>query len=451
MFNSAGNSMFSLMEYIALPVLMLLSAPYLIRHLGVQQFGVWMLIGAIIGGMGTLSAGFGAATIKYVASYRGKGDLIGVEYVIRSTLTINLSLGAILGLAVWLSARSAALHFFKIEPSLQQATISAIRIGAVVVLIRSAEGVFVSTLRAFESYGPAVILNVLGRALTIVAAMVLASWGIGVVGIMQATLAIAFAEALFQMIAANRVAGGLSMTPITKNIGRELLSYGFLSWIQALAAMVFSYADRFLVGALLGTTAIAYYTVCIQATQQIHGIIAAGFNFLFPRLSFHSQGETTLRTKHLVRWAIVANIAAALVLCVPAAVFGRPLLRIWMGPHFAAETPLLLPILAISFGALALNVVPYYALLAMGHVRLVTILNLIGGVATIVLAAILIPSFGLTGAAIGRLLYGPITWISYFRLMKLMSASKHETGRSGTRNLVHDSCEATALALQSEE
>ena len=76
---------------------------------------------------------------------------------------------------------------------------------------------------------------------------------------------------------------------------------------------------------------------------------------------------------------------------------------------------------ALAFGALAMNVVPYYALFALGHVRLVTILNLVGGGATILVAAFLIPHIGLPGAAVGRLLYGPITWISYFKLKTIIS------------------------------
>jgi len=426
---SAGNALYGIAEYIALPAAMMLAAPYLIHRLGIQQFGVWMLVSAIVGSMGTLSTGFGAATVKYVSSCRGRKDPVGVERVVRSTLTINLLLGAILASAVWIGAPVAVNHIFKIEQYFRPATIIAVRIGALLLLIRSAEGVFVSTLRAFERYGPAVMLNVAGRTSTIIVAVVLASFGIGIVGLMVATLVIAAVEMLLQMAAASRVAGGISVIPILTNMTGEVFSYGCFSWLQAFAAVVFSYADRLVVGALLGTTAIAYYTICVQATQPIHGLAAAGLNFLFPYLSFRAETETSLHTRHLVRWMILANIAFALMLCVPLAVFGKTILRVWMGAAFANETRVLFPILALAFGALATNVVPYYALLALGHIRLITILNLVGGAATIVVAALLIPVIGLPGAAIGRLLYGPITWISYLKLRQVLAQNSRDTIR----------------------
>src|SRR5215471_3210338 len=72
-----GNALYSILEYIALPVTMVIATPYLIHRLGVEQFGLWMLVLAIVGSMGTLSTGFGAATIKYVAGFRGRDDRNG--------------------------------------------------------------------------------------------------------------------------------------------------------------------------------------------------------------------------------------------------------------------------------------------------------------------------------------------------------------------------------------
>src|ERR1700722_11768734 len=106
----AGNAFYGIAEYIALPAAMMLAAPYFVHHLGIQQFGVWMLVSAIVGSMGTLSTGFGAATVKYVSSSRGQKDPVGVERVVRTTLTINLLLGAILASAVWIGAPVAVNH-----------------------------------------------------------------------------------------------------------------------------------------------------------------------------------------------------------------------------------------------------------------------------------------------------------------------------------------------------
>jgi len=101
---SAGNAVYSAAEYVAQPLSMLLAAPFLVHKLGLQQYGIWMLVSAILGSMGILSTGFGDATVKYVSAYRGQNNPAGVERTIRATLTINAFLGGLFGLLVWAAA-----------------------------------------------------------------------------------------------------------------------------------------------------------------------------------------------------------------------------------------------------------------------------------------------------------------------------------------------------------
>jgi O-antigen/teichoic acid export membrane protein len=67
-----------------------------------------------------------------------------------------------------------------------------------------------------------------------------------------------------------------------------------------------------------------------------------------------------------------------------------------------------------------MNVTAHYALLAVGKVRVITYLNLIAGLVMLALMAIVIPSYGLQGAALARLIYGPITWLTYFQLYRIL-------------------------------
>jgi O-antigen/teichoic acid export membrane protein len=69
---------------------------------------------------------------------------------------------------------------------------------------------------------------------------------------------------------------------------------------------------------------------------------------------------------------------------------------------------------------LGMNVTTHYALLAVGQVRIVTYVNLVAGIVMLVLMAILIPNYGLQGAALARLVYGPITCLAYFQLYRIV-------------------------------
>jgi O-antigen/teichoic acid export membrane protein len=396
---------------------MLVAAPFLVHHMGLPQYGVWMLVSAILGSMGILSTGFGDATVKYVSLYRGHNNHAGVERTIRATLTINVALGCLFGVLVWLLAPIMVQRMLKIEPELQQLSKRALQISAVILFLRSAESVFVSTLRAFERYGPAVKLNVFLRSIVVISAVVLTALGRGVVEIMWATLLWSGLVVVLQGVAARSVAGAFNIFPtFERSAVREVASFGCFSWLQALAGVAFNHADRFVVGALMGTTPVAIYVLCVQITQPIHGMGAAAFNFLFPHLSArHGAGEVHA-PRRIFRLALLCSIVLSLTLAAPLIVLGKPILTSWMGQSFAKQAYVVLGILASAYAVLAINVVPHYTLLALGQVRFVSLLNVLAGVVSLCATVLLIPSLALPGAALARLLYGCVTALLFLKI-----------------------------------
>ncbi len=426
--STISNAAYSVADYVSQPLGMLLAAPLLIHRLGLSQYGIWMLVTAVVGSMGTLSGGFGDAAVKYVSAYRGRNDTAGVIRSIRGMLAINGTLGGLLAVAIAVASSFLANHVFRIEPALLSATTVALRLGAAVLFVRCVEAVFIAALRAFEQYGPTVKINVFSRAGTVVAAVVLAAAGFGVAAIMAATLAIAAISMCCQMIASQRVIGRFMPLPsLNRAALSELLAFGCFSWLQALAAVGFNYADRLLVATLLGTSALAYYMVCVQAASPIHGLIQAALNVLFPHVSARQEAGESDATRDVIRRAFIANAALAVLFCLPLALFSRQILTLWMGAAFARTASPVLAILAIGYGMLALNITGHYVLLALGEVRLVSALNIGGGIATLVTAVILAAPLGLYGIAVGRIIYGPITWLAYIRLARILR------GRSGIR------------------
>jgi O-antigen/teichoic acid export membrane protein len=61
----------------------------------------------------------------------------------------------------------------------------------------------------------------------------------------------------------------------------------------------------------------------------------------------------------------------------------------------------------------------------MGQVRVVTYFNLVAGIAMLILMLLLIPIYGLQGAAMARLIYGPITCLAYFHLYSVIYRAGH--------------------------
>ena len=415
------NGAYAVAEYVSQPLGLLLSAPYLLHHLGAAQFGVWVLASAAVNSGNLVSSGFGDAAVKYVAMYRGRNDAAGIASVVRGTISINLGLSGLFALAVWMLAPYAASHVAHIEAGLRVACIRSFRIGSLLLIVRAIDGVLVSTLRGLERYGPAVRIAMCSRFSSLAVAIVLVSCGYGVVEIMSATLSIAVLAAIAQGFAVRAVAGNLVLFP---SLHRETLaliaSFGGFSWLQAIAAVILGQVDRLVIGMTLGAPAVAVYALCAQAAQTIHGVVAAGFHALFPHLSSRIEAEPLANLRHTVWGAFKANVVFTALLGAPVMLLSRPLLSLWIGKDFGRQAWPILSILAGGFALFALNVTAHYTLLAAGRVRLVTALNLFAGAAMLLLMCLLTPRFGVIGTACSRLICGPVTCLLYYPLYRML-------------------------------
>jgi O-antigen/teichoic acid export membrane protein len=416
-----ANALYGVADYLVLPVGMLIAAPFLLRHLGVAQYGVWVLAGAAVSSGGIVSGSFGDAAIKYVGDCRGRGDWPGIVRIVRNMISINLVLSGGLAIALWCLAPYVTHHIVKVDRDLQAICVQSLRIGSGLLLVRSIESVFVSTLRAFETYGSTVRISVCSRVVILILAVALTRSGRNVIWIMAATLFVSICGTLAQAFALGTRIGRFSPMPLWQpRTLSGIAAFGTFSWLQAISGVVFSHADRFVVGFFMGAPAVAYYSLCVQAAQPVHGLVSAGLHFLFPHLSTRLPHASRAEIRRKLTMAFGINAALIAALALPLVVVGNRIISAWIGPAFARQPPLIFPTIVCSFAFLGINVTAHYALLAVGQVKIVTYLNLSAGIVMFLGMAILIPRYGLQGAASARLIYGPITCLAYLYLYRFI-------------------------------
>jgi O-antigen/teichoic acid export membrane protein len=423
-----ANAIYGVADYLALPIGMLLAAPFLLRHLGTAQYGVWILASAAVSSGGIISGSFGDAAIKYVGECRGRRDWSGVTRIVRNMISINLTLSGILAAALWCLAPYVTRHVVKVDLGLEATCLKSLRIGSGLLLVKSVESVFICTLRAFETYGTTVRIAICSRIAILAAAIALAGYGRNVVWIMFVTLLVSTSGMLAQIFALQKKIGFFSPLPSWhKRTASDIAAFGTFSWLQAISAVVFSHIDRFFVGFFMGAPAVAYYGLCVQAAQPIHGLISSGMHFLFPHLSARYSVAPITEIRRKVALAIKVNVLLVSILSLPVIIFGRHVLTAWIGAAFTYQPQLMFPIIVCSFALLGLNVTAHYALLAVGQVRILTYLNLFAGAVMLTLMALLIPRHGLQGAALARLVFGPITCLAYFQVYRVVWRAKTQT------------------------
>jgi O-antigen/teichoic acid export membrane protein len=410
---------YSVLDYVSQPAMMILAAPVLLRTLGVQQYGTWMLVNSIAATAAGLGGGFGDGATKYVSMYRGNADRHGAVRSLMAVLVVNCAFGALSALVLIVCAPWLIGHVFTIEASLRETGIVALRISAVLLVVRFAEAVFTSAVRGCERYRPMVLISVFARTMVIASAVVLAIKGYGLVPILWSTLILGIGSMVGQWYLAHTVlqASGLWRRVAISEGVREVFSFGAYTWLKSTLGVLIGYGDRLLVAGMLGTGPLAFYSLCNQLTQPIHALIGSAFNFIFPNFSALSASGRWLETRRNYR--IAAGVAAAMVItiCLIMIVGADLILRLWLGAAFATQYRNLLVAMIIGTGLLALTVVPHYAALAFGRSRALVLVNLAAGVMSMGCGYLLIQRFGLIGAGVAKIVVG-VVFLSLFNIVR---------------------------------
>lgn len=431
-----SNSMYGLLDYAAYPIGMLVVAPFILRNLGAAQYGIWMVAASVVNIGSILASGFGDANTQRVASQRRTGHGLDVARVVKAAMGIHLGLGLLGALTIWCLASQLAVRLAPNDLKLQTTCLVCIRMAAGLTVIRAIETVCVSTQKAYERYGAAVRISIVGRLVSLAAAAALAERNRGV-GTIMAVTAIVMAVALAVQIIGLRQLVGLPVGPsYERSVSKDLLQFGIFTWILAAAGALFGQADRLVGGASLGAAGVVSYALCAQLSQPVYGLTAAGLHFLFPYIASRradkdaSALSKTLLIAVAMNTGIVAIAAASLL-----AVSGRLLNLLAPEPLARAGTQLMPWVLAGS-ALLALSVTGGYAMVALGKVRTVAALNVAACVVLVLIAAGSLRDRGVMAIAEGRIAFALIALCVYIPLWREVVVSTQSVEQIAPSELV---------------
>ena len=410
------NASWSAAEFLFFPCLLLIATPFLVAVLGTHQYGLWMLVNALTGMGGVAALGMGPATIKFVSAHGGRRDLQAAAHVARQSLAITL-IGALVvagGLVLgspWLAGR-----FFSAMGD-AEIVVKALIAAALILFLQQTDAVYASVMKGMERFGVAARIEISAKFVTIAGNVAVAALTRDLFAVLAVTIVVAGLGIWIKAVFASRILGRAIYLPRWSGATfRELREFGLWSWLQGISGALFQSLDRLLVGSLLGANAVAAYSICLQLAQLVHAIPAAAMAVLFPLTSRKIQTSEWDAYRTLRKYGIVANLLLVFALGAVLISFASPVLALWINADFAQrETPLLVW-LVVAYVLLGLNVAPHYMLLGHGEARFVSLTNMAGGVAGSIAAFALIPAFGVNGAAMSRMFYGPAIMLNFIKL-----------------------------------
>ncbi len=422
------NVIWNLFGYGAPLLVALFVIPLLIKGLGTQRFGVLVLAWMVVGYFTLFDLGIGRATTKYTSEYLAKKAFTELNRLIWTSLSTLFAIG-ILGMAVIYSLAPYLVTRVLVIPStIQREAIDAFGLLAfslpIVVGTSAARGI----LEAQHRFG---IVN----AIAIPAGV--ANYLLPLAAIHFAndlSLVVLFLVAgrtvtwlLFLYFSLNSLAG-LRVPRVPRlSCATQLFRFGGWVTVSSIIGPLMTYADRFLVGAVLTMSAVAYYATPYDLVTKL-GIVAPGvMSVLFPVLITSitlRQGDFWALHDRAIKFILLA--LAPLVVC--ALVFAELFLGVWLGAEFALNSRGVFQILSAGVLFNSLAVVPFTAIHAAGRADLSAKAHLVELPLYLLTLWLLVRHFGIEGVAFAWLLRVVLDYLLMFSIARRLFGGELGTG-----------------------
>jgi O-antigen/teichoic acid export membrane protein len=404
-------------RYLAIAVEMavgLLVLPFNLSHLGKSAYGLWALTTSITMYFSVLDLGYSGAVVKFVAQYRAKQD----TRALNETLSTTFYLFAGFGVVTYLVAMVMAAYIDRVlhlTPEQIHTARLVLLITSVSVALGTACTVFGAVINGFQRYD---LNNIAGTASTIVIAIVnvLVLWaGYGLIELVFATTAIRVLTYWVYRANAYRVfpAMRLRLHLFHRERLRELTSFSvymaLIDWANKLNYSI----DAVVIGIMLGTGAVAVWSVgqrLAEATQRLTNQLN---DILFPNVVDHNASDRLDRLQRLFLIGTRFSLATVVPIAAVLLLMAGPLVRAWVGPEFEGSV-VVVQLLALIVVVRVGNATGSTLLKGAGRHRLVAGVNVATAIVNVSLSIALAKPLGLAGVAIGTLV--PVTATAIFIL-----------------------------------
>ncbi len=414
-------------------------APFLIRHLRPEGYGLWAIYASMLGYMGLIDLGLGPTTATHVAQFHTQGQHALLDAWVSNTLLLYLPL-MVLVLAAGVAIAPFVGGLFHVSSALLPAATWAFLAacaGLAAALPRGAlRGVFVGHQRTD-------LANVVDSAFALAAAIAIIVAAVMGTGLMGVTLAGTTISILHTLLAAGLVRRLFPHVTLVPRLSRpdiivRALRFSVPIVAVYITAQVVFRTDNIVIGLFKGADAVASYAVAYALVWFSLNLVFRISDSLLPVFSgMHAAGERdALRRTYLES----AQLSLALAMCLSLGliVFGKTAIAAWVGPQYFVGTNTLV-VLALLPTIHAVTHVGSILLIGLGRARSIALMSVPDAVINLGLSVLLVRSIGVVGVALGTIVGELATTFWYLPLLcnrELALSMREFLARAWTRPLL---------------
>jgi O-antigen/teichoic acid export membrane protein len=378
--------------------------PFMLRHLGTTDYGIWALAGSVIAYGSVLDFGLSGAVIKYVAEYHVQRRTEQLRSVVATALCVYSIMGLV---AVLFSFIMAPLF-----PVLFQIPVER-RASAVRLLLALGLGLGVSipctittsVLRGLQRYDLVGVLSFIANLLYAagVVALLLSGGGVLSIGVWGAVVTVVMQAPGIYLIRHVAPELRIGLRDVRRSMARSLASFSSWLFIEDVVSRLQMKTIEVVIGASMPVRFVTPFSIARRLSELCQILTDQFMKVLIPLASeFNALGHFD-RLQALYIAGTRLTLAIFLPVACAMAVLMKPLLTAWVGSAYAAYAPIAIILLVASL----INTSQWPAgavLQGMGRYQAMVMMSSVSAVSSVVLSIVLIRPLGLSGVAIATLI-----------------------------------------------
>ena len=315
----------------------LVYTPYMLRMMGQSEYGLYSLVASVISYLTILDLGFGNAIIRYTAKYRAEGKIKEQYEMFGMFLVLYVIIGLVaflIGLGLYFNVNTLFGDTMTFE-ELDKARIMMLFL-IFNIAVTFPMSIFGSVITAYERFVFPRIINIIRILLNTVIMICLLEIG-------YKAVAMVILQTVFNLLTLfinyfyckYKLQIKVYFRNFQWGILKEVSIYSFWIFLNVIMDRLYWSTGQFVLGAVVGTTAVAVFAVAIQLEHMyMHFSTAISSVFLPKVTAMVARNDNRKEISNLfIRTGRIQYIVIALILS-GFIVFGRDFINLWAGPEY---------------------------------------------------------------------------------------------------------------------
>lgn len=384
------------------------------RYYGVEVYGLFSLALATILLFCTIAnIGLNEGILRYVSFYRGKKKFSEIKYLARRVIVFLGISGIVVGSLLFLFSDFISLDIFN-KPGLA----IYLKFFSFSIPLIVLSGIFLSYLSAFENFAwRSFLSDILNPTAKVLILALLIFFGFGFISIIISYLFATLIVFIVSFFIFRKIIVKIPVnsTKINKktNLMRELLNYSWPLSLFYLTGTIFHQTDTFILGIYKTTEVVGVYNAALPISILIAFPATLFIQLFFPivtkEYSRNNKEVVKQLTQQIGKWTFILTLPLFILFLL----FPGILLNILFGPEYLSAVTALR---FLTIGALFISMFTYSKnlLATTGKSRLLLVDFLILSIFNVILNIILIPKYGINGAAFSTMFSLIILYLIFF-------------------------------------